>query len=144
MVDPMVANSILNNLRSYLGKLQILAAVPKQEFLMDFTKVESAKHLLQVSIESCLDLAQHIVADEGYRTPNSYYDTFVVLHEVGILPDDLMPTLRQMVGFRNRAVHLYWEIDDATVYRILQQNLGDFDVYVGYILGFIQSRKDEE
>jgi uncharacterized protein YutE (UPF0331/DUF86 family) len=144
VVDPMVANSILNNLRSYLGKLQILAAVPKQEFLMDFTKVESAKHLLQVSIESCLDLAQHIVADEGYRTPNSYYDTFVVLHEVGILPDDLMPTLRQMVGFRNRAVHLYWEIDDATVYRILQQNLGDFDVYVGYILGFIQSRKDEE
>jgi uncharacterized protein YutE (UPF0331/DUF86 family) len=140
----MVANSILNNLRSYLGKLQILAAVPKQEFLMDFTKVESAKHLLQVSIESCLDLAQHIVADEGYRTPNSYYDTFVVLHEVGILPDDLMPTLRQMVGFRNRAVHLYWEIDDATVYRILQQNLGDFDIYVGYTLGFIQSRKDEE
>lgn len=144
MVDPQVANSILNNLRSYLTKLQILAAVPKQEFLTDFTKVESAKHLLQVSIESCLDLAQHIVADEGYRTPNSYYDTFVVLHEVGILPDDLMPTLRQMVGFRNRAVHLYWEIDDATVYRILQQNLGDFDIYVGYILGFIQSRKDEE
>ena len=100
--------------------------------------------MLQVSIESCLDLAQHIVADEGYRTPNSYYDTFVVLHEVGILPDDLMPTLRQMVGFRNRAVHLYWEIDDATVYRILQQNLGDFDIYVGYILGFIQSRRDEE
>lgn len=42
-----------------------------------------------------------------------------------------------MVSFRNRVVHLYWDVDDVTVYAILQNNLGDFDTYVGYILGFI-------
>jgi uncharacterized protein YutE (UPF0331/DUF86 family) len=49
-----------------------------------------------------------------------------------------MPTLRQMVSFRNRVVHLYWDVDDATVYRILREKLGDFDEYVGYILDFVQ------
>ena len=138
MVNPKVVSSLVDSLREYLAKLEILAQVPEQAFLQDFTKVESAKHLLQVSIECCLNLAQHIIADEGYRTPDSYYDTFVVLHEKGILPEDLMPTLRQMVRFRNRVVHLYWDVDDATVYSILQQNLSDFDTYIDYILDYTQ------
>jgi uncharacterized protein YutE (UPF0331/DUF86 family) len=138
MVDLEVLASIIGNLRGYLEKLRILAAIPEEEFLQDFTKVESTKHLLQVSIECCLDIAHHTVADEGYRTPTDYYDTFVVLHEQGILPENFMPTLRKMVSFRNRVVHLYWDVDDATVYRILQENLKDFETYVSYIMDFIQ------
>jgi uncharacterized protein YutE (UPF0331/DUF86 family) len=140
MVDPDTLASILGNLRGYLEKLAVLATLPQKAFLQDFTKVESAKHLLQVSIESCLDIAHHIVADEGYRTPSDYYDTFVILHENGILPEAFMPVLRQMVSFRNRVVHLYWGVDDAIVYRILQDNLNDFETYVGYILDFVQSQ----
>lgn len=139
MVDPDTLASILSNLQGYLKKLAILAALPKETFLRDFTNVESAKHLLQVSIECCLDIAHHIVADEGYRTPANYYDTFVVLNENGILPQAFMPTLRQMVSFRNRVVHLYWDVDDATVYRILQEDPGDFETYIGYILDFTQA-----
>lgn len=138
MVDLDTLASILGNLRGCLEKLTILAALPEGTFLQDFTNVESAKHLLQVSIECCLDIAHHIVADEGYRTPSDYYDTFVVLYENGILPEAFMPTLRQMISFRNRVVHLYWDVDDATVYRILQENLSDFETYTGYILDFSQ------
>jgi uncharacterized protein YutE (UPF0331/DUF86 family) len=144
MVDLDTLASILGNLRGYLEKLALLAALPEGAFLQDFKNVESAKHLLQVSIECCLDIAHHIVADEGYRTPNDYYDTFVVLQENGILPETFMPTLRQMVSFRNRVVHLYWDVDDATVYRILQENLGDFETYSGYILDFIRPGAVEE
>lgn len=136
MVDPAVLASILNNLRGYLKKLEILAALPEETFLGNFANVESAKHLLQVSIECCLDIAHHIVADEGYRTPADYYDTFVVLQENGILPPSFMPTLRKMVSFRNRVVHLYWEVDDEIVYRVLQENLRDFESYIKYILDF--------
>jgi len=139
MVDPDTLGSILNNLRGYLKKLALLAALPERAFLDDFTNVESAKHLLQVSIECCLDIAHHIVADEGFRTPADYYDTFVVLSENDILPDAFLPTLRQMVSFRNRLVHLYWDVDDATVYRILQENLSDFETYVGHVLDFTQA-----
>jgi uncharacterized protein YutE (UPF0331/DUF86 family) len=144
MVDPDTLASILGNLRGYLKKLVILAELPEEVFLRDFTNVESAKYLLQVSIECCLDIAHHIVADEGYRAPTDYYDTFVVLCENSILPKTFMPTLRQMVSFRNRVVHLYWDVDDATVYRILQENLGDFETYIGYILVFVQPEISEK
>ena len=138
MVNPDTLGSILSNLRGYLDKLSILAALPEEAFLQEFTNVESAKRLLQVSIECCLDIAHHIVADEGYRTPTDNYDTFVVLSENGVLPNAFMPTLRQMVSFRNRVVHLYWDVDDATVYHIMQSDLGDFETYIDYILNFTQ------
>jgi uncharacterized protein YutE (UPF0331/DUF86 family) len=136
VVNPKTLASILNNLRSYQGKLLILAGYSREEFIRDFTKVESAKHLLQVCVECCLDTAHHVAADEGYRTPQDSYDAFVVLNEEGILPDEFMPTLRQMVSFRNRVVHLYWDVDDATIYDILQRNLGDFETFVSHILNF--------
>jgi uncharacterized protein YutE (UPF0331/DUF86 family) len=136
MVSPKTVAHILNNLRDCQAKLSILAGYPQEEFSQDFTKIESAKHLLQVSIECCLDLAHHIAADEGFRTPQDSYDAFVVLNEQGILPTNFMPVLRQMVSFRNRVVHLYWNVNDTTVYDILQRNLGDFETFVQYILDF--------
>lgn len=132
-----VVTGLLDNLRNYQDKLRQLADYSQVSFIADFTKVESTKHLLQVSIQSCLDIAHHIVAEEGYRTPQDSYDAFVVLHEQQILPADFMPTLRQMVSFRNRVVHLYWDVNDEMVYQIVSEKLTDFEQYVGYIVDYI-------
>lgn len=51
----------------------------------------------------------------------------------------IMPVLRQMVSFRNRVVHLYWEVDDAAVYKILKENLGDFNVHIQHILNYART-----
>ena len=135
--------SMLNNLRDYREKLGHLAKFPEADFLADFTKVESAKHLLQVSVEACLDIAHHIVADNGYRTPQDSFDTFVVLNEEKILPDDSLPTLRQMTSFRNRVVHLYWDVDDQIVYQTVQSNLGDLDRFAKLISDYLASGASE-
>lgn len=137
MVNPITIRMILHNLRDYRQKLSQLAAFTEAEFKQDFTRIESAKHLLQVSIQSCIDIAHHIVADGDYRTPNDSFDAFVVLNEAGIIPDTMMPQLRQMVSFRNRVVHLYWAVDDIAIYEILQNNLGDFDTFARHIVAYI-------
>jgi len=36
-----------------------------------------------------------------------------------------------------------WSVDDSTVYRIVQENLGDFETYVGYILDFQPGFEEE-
>ena len=144
MVNPKTVATILNNLRYYQDKLDILAAYSRAAFLEDFTKVESAKHLLQVSIQCCLDIAHHIIADEGYRTPQDSYDAFLVLHEENIIPNSFMPALRQMVSFRNRAVHLYWDINDEIIYDILQNDRADFEKFVSYILNFMAHQSETE
>lgn len=134
MVDKGIVQGIVGNLESYMEKLRELAARPLEEFRGDFRNVESAKHLLQVSIGCCLDLANHIIAAKGWRSPQDYFDSFRILNERGLIPEEFLPTLRQMVSLRNRLVHLYWQVDEEILYRILQEDLGDFDRFVREVL----------
>jgi uncharacterized protein YutE (UPF0331/DUF86 family) len=122
-----------------LEKLTWLATIPRQEFLSDFTKIASAKYLLQISIECCLDVAHHIIAREQFRAPKDYVESFEILVEREILPEKFMPDLRQMVRIRNRLVHLYWEIDEETIYdEILQHDLEGFDTFVKHVLSYFE------
>ncbi len=137
MVRPDKVEGILENLRGYVEKLKHLASLSREEFLSDFTKVESAKHLFQVSVESCIDVSNHIIASERFRAPKSYAETFEILAEQGVIERDFLPTLRQMVQFRNRLVHLYWEVDVEVIYDLLQKNLGDFETFTSQILRYL-------
>lgn len=141
MVRPDKVEGILVNLKGYVQKLRRLAALTQEEFLSDFTKVESAKHLFQVSVECCLDVSNHIIASERFRAPKSYAESFEILAEQGIIPKTFYPILRQMVQFRNRLVHLYWEVDAEIIYEILQKNLGDFDTFAKNVLDYVNSQK---
>ena len=41
--------------------------------------------------------------------------------------------MRQMARFRNRIVHLYWDVDLDLVYEYLTTRLGDLDAYLAAI-----------
>jgi len=87
--------------------------------------IGSAKYYLQISIECCIDVANHIIASERLRAPNGYADSFKVLEEKGIFHQQLGQRLRQMAKFRKRLVHLYGEIDDKYVYEFLKTDVED-------------------
>lgn len=81
-----------------------------------------------------LDIGSHIVAREGLGSPKSYVEVFELLGRSGGISPDFLDKLRSMVRFRNRAVHLYGEIDVDYVYSILQQDLGDFEAFIELIV----------
>jgi len=143
VVEPDRIKKLFDNLDGAIARLRILQPLPRQEFLADFTKSESAKHLLQVSIQSCLDVCYHLIASEGWRAPRSSADAFAVLNEQGVIPDGFLPIAQQMVRFHNRLVHLYLEVDDIQVYDILQTRLGDFERFISYIRAFISTEEEE-
>ena len=134
MVKPEVIENRIRKLQEYLEKLAQLQKVEKKEFLADFRNSDSAKYLLQVSIECCLDIANHIIASEKFRSPGDYADSFRVLHEQKIVPDSLIERLVEMAKFRNRIVHVYWEIDEDLIYEIIQDYLNDFDLFIQAVL----------
>ena len=118
-----------NQLDEFLSILQSILKTPLSRFLKDNLLIGSAKYYLQVSIECCLDAANHIIASERYRVPKDYADTFKVLEEQGILSSDLSIKLQHMAKFRNRLVHLYGEIDNTFVYQIIEKDLGDIAAF---------------
>lgn len=114
-----------------LDKLRILKQIPEHEFYSDFRNIEAAKHLLQIAIEAMHDVANHIVSRGRLGRPESYGETFRILEQKGFISTENADIYSTMVKFRNRVVHLYHDVDDHEIYKILQNNLKD-------IAGFLE------
>ena len=129
MVDKPKLDQMLSNLRRYVGVLEGLANTPAQEFLADSDKIGNAKYHLVIAIECCIGVANHIIASENLRFPKDNADSFVVLIEHGILAPETKEALRAMARFRNRLVHLYWDVEDERVHDYILTSLGDFHAF---------------
>ncbi len=88
-------------------------------------------------IETCIDIANHIISDGGLRTPTGYADTFAVLMENRIIGRNLFKTMERITKFRNVVVHQYEKIDPAIVVSILHKNLSDFEKYKKAIVKYL-------
>jgi uncharacterized protein YutE (UPF0331/DUF86 family) len=79
-------------------------------------------------------VSNHVVARERWGIPSTSVEAVKLLIKHGILDKDKELSLVQMVKFRNRIVHLYQEIDDSEIYRILQENLDDIKVFIQAVI----------
>lgn len=121
---------LAGNLRDAVRQLQDIGQIPRAAFLEDGRAVNAAKYLLIVAAEAALDICNHIAARRGGRSPADYADCIAILAEIGAIAPELRDRLVRMAKFRNRLVHLYWKVDNAEVYRVIQEDLRDFDGYL--------------
>ncbi|MGQ9631109.1 MAG: type VII toxin-antitoxin system HepT family RNase toxin [bacterium] len=82
-------------------------------------------------------MCNHLISKNGWRTPEDYADTFRVMMENGAFDSEFLRVLMSMARFRNRLIHIYWSVDNAEVYRILSENLGDLERFLLDIGGFM-------
>ena len=129
---------LVSEFRKSVSRLQKLKGLGQQKFLSDPDKIASAKYHFIVVIESSIDMCNHIISRNGYRVPEDYGDTFRVMSEEGAFDIKFSGQLVKMAKFRNRLVHLYWEIDDTMIYKILEGNLGDLNKLIKLVAGFLK------
>ena len=116
---------ITSEILAAINNLENLKKLSEKEFTADTHKIGSAKYSLIVAIEGAVDLCNHIIAKNGLRTAEDYADTFKVMNEQGAFDQEFTASLILMARFRNRLVHIYWDIDDKELFRIIQGRLGD-------------------
>ena len=132
MVDKDIIQRKLSFIDLKLKNLETLKRMERKDFLASFQAVDAAKYNLQVCIEALIDVSNHVVARERWGIPSTSAEAVKLIIQHGVLAKENELSLVQMVKFRNRIVHLYQEVDDSEIYRILQENLND-------IKGFIQA-----
>ena len=120
-------DSIRNTCQPALRQLATLSA---DRFTTDPIALGAAKYYLQTAIEAMLDMANHIVSRQGLGTFETHARTFEVLVEHGILQREYLETYQQMVGLRNRLVHVYEAIGPAILHGIVTETREDFDSFI--------------
>ena len=133
MVDESRILHKLQAITDSLSKLEELAQMGKDVFLIDFRSIDSAKYNLQTSIEAMIDICNHIISRKRLRVPATNVESFEVVSEAGLLPADVLPVYRSMARFRNRIVHMYDDVDDSQIHEILQTRLDDIRTFVQHV-----------
>ena len=115
--------------------------IPCETFMSSPIYQASTERFLQLAIESCLNIGNRLISLVQFRlpvkTPETYSDIFRCLEDIGTIDADFTNRLIQMAKFRNRLVHLYWEIDREQIFRFLQENLDDFVTFRDNVLSFM-------
>lgn len=134
---------LFGELHLAVEKLKNLSQTSQETFLRSFEKTDSAKYNFIVAVEAAIDICNHLIASRSLGTPEEYADIFRVMKEAGAFDDEFTEKLVQMARFRNLLVHRYWMVDDRQVYRILQEELGDFKLFEDAIRAYLRSEGRE-
>ena len=81
MVDIPLILKKLSKLEEYYKQIEEFKGVTLNEYSNDWKIQRIIERTLQIMIETCVHIANHIIADNKLRIPESYADTFKVLHE---------------------------------------------------------------
>ena len=111
---------ILDGLRSALRDLDRYAdAVSAERLASDPDSQNTVLHAIYRAVQASIDLAHHIIAEEGLEVPATYRAAFASLASGAWIDGELTGRLAGWAGLRNVIAHAYVEVDFARVHAAL-------------------------
>jgi uncharacterized protein YutE (UPF0331/DUF86 family) len=132
-VKPPIVKARIRKIEECVADLQGIRELPARVFFENRSVRAAAERLLQVAIQSVLDIGSHIIAERGFREADAYAEIIDILGEEGVLPKRFAARIRGMAGLRNILVHDYLEVDPTELRKHLER-LKDFERYCLYVI----------
>lgn len=142
MIDRELVTRKLTLILPDLKECERLARFPLQEFMADSTHQALAERFLERMIGRMIDVNFHLITETGGAPPRDYYESFVALGSMGILPAEFARTIARAAGLRNRIAHEYDEVDPSRLHEGLLASVGDVPAYLGHIERFLEKHPD--
>lgn len=124
MNTPLVLGRIAAIERSVARAREEFAAAGAN-FSADFTRQDAAILNILRACEAAIDLANVLIRERALGIPQSSRDSFKLLADAHLVPEDLSARLQRMIGFRNVAVHQYRTLELAIVEAVLRRDLDE-------------------
>ena len=95
---------------------------------------------LMLAVQSCVDIASHAIADEGWPPAGTLADAFARLAEHGVVSTKTKLALTRAVGLRDVVAHGYAGIDPASVHAAVTLGVADLDAFAIEVASWMTSR----
>jgi len=128
-----LVNERLKILEENLIELEKYQALSLEQLKLNKKNLWAAEHGLQISIESILDIGNHIIANDRLGNPASYREIIEILGQKEVLPSSFAKELYKMPGFRNILIHEYIRVNAAEVFGNLKKAPAQFKKFIGFI-----------
>lgn len=127
----------LSKLAQYIEELKRHRSATAENLKADITTRLAVERAFQAAIESCIDIASHVVFTYRLGSPQEQRELFELLAQAGYLDSTFAATMGSLVGFRNRLVHLYWDVDPERLHEYLQTDVVHLERFRDFALQLI-------
>jgi uncharacterized protein YutE (UPF0331/DUF86 family) len=134
MVDRAIMTAKIGQIERCLARIQSKRPASLQLFMNDQDCQDIVIFNLIQALQGCIDLAAHIVSDEGFGMVGSTNEFFYRFQEQGLITAELTEKMVGAVGFRNLCVHEYGRVDLERVYEIAVKGLSNIREFVQMIV----------
>lgn len=137
MVDRDRILAKLDEMDGYLRELESVVP-PNLDAYRTVEKRRSCERLLQMSVESVLDICHLLVSGKRLGLPGAEEDVLDKLEASRVFSAPMVATLRRMKGCRNILVHEYGKVLDEVIFETVSSKRGDFDGFRREVLQALQ------
>ena len=132
--------NLIAEIQENIKRLKELTKISYAEFHKDHRNYGLCEHHLRRSLEGVLTIGTHILSRLPVKTKD-YQEIILSLGRNQIIPKSFAENNRRLASYRNRLVHLYWEVSEEELYKVCREHLPDLEKFCEYYVKYIRSYK---
>lgn len=123
----------------YVRRLRGFESVTAEDYFNSFDLQLISERLIQLLVEAATDINTYLLVELHQVSPPSYFDSFILAGQNGIIAQDLAAKLAESAGMRNRLVHQYDEINTEIVFSAIPKALQQYALYIRQVTDYLDS-----
>jgi uncharacterized protein YutE (UPF0331/DUF86 family) len=140
VVDRDVVLAKLGELADRITRLRTLCPPTTDDLAADRDRADLVAFNLMLAVQSCLDIASHLIADEGWRAATTLAGAFQRLAEHGVLTKPTADALGKAAGLRNVVAHGYAAVALSLVHQGATAGLRDLETFAREVATWLGGR----
>ncbi len=139
MVNADLVTAKLAELADRMARVRARSPATPEALAADRDALDLVAFNLMLAVQSCLDIASHVIADEGWPPATTLAGAFDRLRERGVLSTDTSDALARAAGLRNVVAHGYAGIDSLRVHAAATQGMAHLEAFAQQVAAWVES-----
>jgi uncharacterized protein YutE (UPF0331/DUF86 family) len=138
MVDRDLVASKLSDLAGHLSRVRAHRKATADELRRDRDALDLVAFNLMLAVQTCADIASHVIADEGWPAAASLGAGFERLRDQGVISAPVCEALARAVGLRNVVAHGYAGVRPELIHAAATAGLLDLEAFAREVATWLQ------
>jgi uncharacterized protein YutE (UPF0331/DUF86 family) len=144
MVDRDLIAAKLAELADRVARIRAKCPATEDDFRNDRDALDVVSFNLMLALQSCADIASHIIADERWPVATNLAGGFNRLRDQGVITPGTAYALCRAVGLRNVVAHGYAGINPSMVYHAAVNGVADLDAFAKEVAAWVSPLRLQE
>jgi len=141
MVDLNVVSMKLGELADRMARVREHCPADPQQLAADRDALDIVSFNLLLAVQTCLDLASHLISDEGWAPVATARGALERLQEQGVISMQTSLALHEAVGLRNFVAHAYGDVDPLLIHAAATTGLSDLERFASELSAWVEGTR---